>query len=101
MKKITLEIKRTNGEIEILDVTEKFPTMQKSVFDKIKTATAEAGKGEVIKAVITEPKNNIKELVKKYNNLHNEGAEGFVPDSEEFWTSLPDFKKWDETTEIK
>lgn len=49
MKKTTIEIKRPNGEVEILDVSEKFTNgLTDGMFETIKKSTAEAGRGECL-----------------------------------------------------
>jgi len=99
--KITLNITRPNGETEILNVTEKFGHMNQSIFNKIKESTKNAGKGIVNSAEIKKEKTNINQLVREYNNLHNEGAEGYVPDAIEYWKAHKNYKEWEETTIIK
>jgi hypothetical protein len=101
IKKIELTIKRENGETEIKDVTEKFAAMTTGIFNQIKKATKDAGKGNVEKATITHIKNNISKLRREYNNLHNEGGEGYIPEDVEYWTSNPSFKEWEETEILK
>ncbi len=96
MKTTALTIERPNGQKEIVDVSNKFNVTQK-VFDKIKSETAKAGKGNVVQAEIIEKKNNIKELRRNFNNLHNEGGEGFIPEMK----NHADYKEWTESTIIK
>lgn len=100
MKTITLKIKRPNNQIETIDVTDKFPKLDQSLFDQIKKATKQAGKGDLINAEIKVRHSNIKTLVDNYNKTYNEGAEGYMP-SEDYFTSKPEFKTWYETTTIK
>lgn len=47
--KVTLMIKRPNGEVEVVDVSEKFPRgLTSSMFDQIVLATRSARRGEVL-----------------------------------------------------
>lgn len=100
MKTITLTIKRSEEKTETVDVTEKFGKLDQNLFNQIKKATLSAGKGEVLNAKIIERKSNIKELITAYNNTMNEGAEGYLP-PEEYFTSKPEFKTWNDTKIIK
>jgi hypothetical protein len=100
-KSIKLNITRPNGGIEEIEVLEKFKFMNQERFNMIKTQTEKAGRGIVNHATIIVVKNNIPELIKRYNNLHNEGGEGYIPDTEEYWISQPDYKEYEETVIIK
>jgi len=100
MRTVELEVVRPNGETEIVDVSEKFGTISSELVAKIRKATKEAGRGDVVKMTVTTKKNNVKKLMKEYNNLHNEGASGYTPDGGYFTTS-PDYKTWEETKEYK
>lgn len=46
--KITITIKRPNGEIETLDVTKQFPNITDAEFARIQASTKAAGRGEVL-----------------------------------------------------
>lgn len=47
--KTTIKIKRPSGEIEILDVSEKFPMgLTDGMFSQIAAATKAAGRGDVL-----------------------------------------------------
>lgn len=49
MKKTTIEIKRPTGEIETLNVSEKFTNgLTDGMFETIKKATKEAGRGDCL-----------------------------------------------------
>ncbi len=96
-----LTVKRPNGEIEALDMSDRFPAgINKSMFDQIKKGTKEAGRGEVLKAAITHKMSNVGKLMAEYNNLHNEGGEGYIPDPS-YFENKEEFKTWSETTTIK
>ena len=62
-------------------------------------ATAVGGGGNVVKAIITEEKSNMTELVRNYNNLRNEGGTGFIPRNE-YFEALPGYKEWEVVTEV-
>jgi hypothetical protein len=88
------EIKRKNGNIEIVDISAKFPEMCQGIFNKIKEASAKQG-DELVKIVQTVRKSNGQEIIRNYKNLHNEGKDGYVPD--DAWIrSQPEYKSWEE-----
>lgn len=97
---IKLEIKRPNGELEIVDVTNRFAAMSSNTLYRIYTATKNAGKGDVISATTIQKKTNIQDLIKKYNNVMNEGGEGYVPENSYFERQKA-YKEWVETTVLK
>ena len=78
-KKIEVEIKRPNGQIEVLDVTSKMPYNQE-LFSKAKIETKKAGRGEMLRVTRTYSIFDKSEFI-AYNNLHNEGGEGYVPEN--------------------
>ena len=98
--RIELEINRPNGQIETVDVSKQFGMINTDILNKIRKATKEAGIGDVVKAVITEQKSNMMQLRKEYNNFHNEGGEGYIPDGD-YFKALPSYKEWTETREVK
>lgn len=52
----TIEIKRPSGEIEIVDVSDKFSQgLTDGMFATIKAATRKAGKGECLSYQVTRP----------------------------------------------
>ena len=92
MTKIT--IKRASGNIEEKDISEKFPFMNDKLFSMIKNANAANG-DEVIKIEVVEIKSNGQDIIRDYNNLNNEGGEGYIP--EDSWIkSQPEYTKWEE-----
>ena len=101
MTQIKLEIKRPEGNLEIVDVTKKFGLMNKTIFNQIKKSTAEAGRGNVIKAITIIDKSNVMELRKQYNDLHNEGGDGYIPDEIEYWKESPDYKEYQQIETIE
>jgi hypothetical protein len=48
MRKLTITIRRTNGKIEVLDVTKKFTSITPTLLAKLKKHTADAGGGLVL-----------------------------------------------------
>ena len=94
---VQLEINRPNGQTEMVDVTARFPAMTDKVFATIRFETAKAGRGHVVRAIETALVSNYPELAKAYNNVVNEGCDGFVPDM----TQHPKYKEWTVTKEYK
>lgn len=99
MIKVELTVKRTNGQIEVVDATDKFPGINKQLFDAIKEQTAKAGRGEVISATKTTVRNNLKDIARRYNDLHNEGGDGYIP--YEQLAKSEEYREWSETEVIK
>jgi len=97
---VSLTIKRTNGNVETVDVTSRFGSLSQDLFNKIKKATKDGGKGDVLRATITHKLSNIQNLIKKYNDIHNEGGEGYLPPSE-YFEKMPEFKTWNDVKVIK
>lgn len=99
--KTELRIKRPNGNIEVTDISDRFYLgINKATLEKFRAGTRAAGKGEVLEAVMTFTRSNLGELVKKYNNLHNEGHDGYIPE-ESYFEALPEYKEWEEVEVIK
>jgi len=88
--KIELTIKRTNGNVEKIDITKHHGSMNQRLFETIKKGTSEAGRGIVQKAEYTHYACNIQDLIKNYNNINNEGGEGYIPDPD-YFKALPEF----------
>ena len=98
MLKIT--VKRENGLVETIDISKVFGSMNQKRFDKIKADTKAAGKGDVLSCTSIKIRSNMNELRKAYNNLNNEGYEGYVPENE-YFEALPAYKEWEEKEIIK
>lgn len=49
----TITIKRPEGHVEVVDVSEKFFGMTDGLFERVKKSTKEAGKGECISYEVT------------------------------------------------
>ena len=99
--KIMVTIKRKNGTIDKIDATNKFNCfVNQPLFDGLKKATKAAGRGEVVEAIFTkeEIKSNIKQLIKEYNNLNNEGSFGYLPD-DTYFKNMANYKEEIKTTE--
>lgn len=97
---VELKIKRTDGTVEMVDVSNKFGSMNKVLLAKIRQATKDAGRGDVLEAIVTEPRCNMAQLVREYNNLNNEGGEGYIPEAS-YFTSNPKYKTWTDISVIK
>lgn len=65
---VTLKIKRPCGKIEVIDVSDKFMSMNEQRFERIKKATRQAGKGEVLSY-------NVEKVEKTYSYTDEEMAE--------------------------
>lgn len=99
MNKTEIVVKRNNGDVEIIDVTAKFKVLGQNVLNRIALETKKGGRGQVIKAVLTYDTNNLLNLQKEYNNVNNEGCEGYVPDAD-YFEALPSYKTWIQSDEI-
>lgn len=98
--KITLNVTRPNGEIEVVDITTRFGAgINQNIFNKIKTDTAKAGRGVVNYVKQIETKSNLNQLAREWNNLHNEGAEGYIP--LENLMKSDKYKEWETETIFK
>lgn len=98
--KAKLEIKRPNGQVEVVDYDGRNGRITPALLERMRVATRNAGRGEIIKATMTLPRSNMRELVKNYRNHFNEGKEGYMP-VDKYFTALPEYKEWEETIEVK
>jgi hypothetical protein len=48
MNKVTAEIRRPNGEVETVDISDKFQNMNDSLFANLKKQVKAAGRGELL-----------------------------------------------------
>jgi len=94
MNEIKATIKKADGNIEIKNMdTIRFPKMTAYMFGKISESVKKTGDTLVeIKETRTETTSNLATLVRDYNNLHNEGGEGFVPNND-YFKNLPAYKE--------
>jgi hypothetical protein len=93
-----LTILRPNGSTEKVDISAKWTLGLKANHLKaIADATKAAGRGVVVSAEITETHSNAAALRTAYNNLHNEGADGYVPEA----ITMLGYREWTTTTTIK
>lgn len=104
-KKVEIEIERPNGSMEIVDVTNTpsgnliaIEHAASANLAKVRKATSDAGRGNVISATVTYDCDNLDELAHNYNNLHNEGAEGHIP--YETLKASASYKEWAETVKV-
>jgi len=100
MKTAIAEIKRPNGKIEIVELPQPHPSRMsaKGHFNALYTATKNAGRGEFLRVTVTETikgGSNIQSLIREYNDTHNEGGEGYLPEIE-FFEKMDTFKKYDD-----
>ena len=98
MTKIELTIKRANGNVEKVDITKHHSSMNQILFNKIKKDTSDAGRGIIQKAEYTHTVCNLKSLMENYNNINNEGFDGYIPGAD-YFKALPEFVET-EVTEI-
>lgn len=104
-KKVEILVVRTDGTKEIKDITNTTAGNLIAIehaaninLDKIRKATANAGRGNVIKAMVTYACSNLDVLAHNYNNLYNEGAEGYIPYDRLKKSS--EYKAWEEIVEV-
>lgn len=97
---VEIVIERPNGTTETMDVTGKFFGMTSGMLQKIREATAQAGRGNVVKAIVTDTKNNAGDLQDRWNRINNEGGEGYVPEIE-YFKGLPEYEESVEVAEIR
>ncbi len=90
MTKIEVTVKRPAGNIEIVDISKMFGSMDLTRFNKLKKDTAAAKKGLLLKVEYSHMACNMMDLVKSYNNINNEGGEGYVPDPD-YFKALPNY----------
>jgi len=82
--KLTLTVKRPNGEIEKV-VHPKLTFITEAQFKQIQKCTREAGRGEVLSYEMEREQldnrahNEYERKAKAYNDVNNEGGEGFNP----------------------
>jgi len=89
--KVEATVKRENGNIEVVDL-KNYYAMNNILFAEIKKATAAAGRGNVLKITYTHAVSNANALRKRFNDLYNEGGEGYIPED---FTNDPEYKEWD------
>lgn len=77
--KVYAEVVRANGISETVDMSAKFCGMTTSLAERIREANAK--KGTIVKRIYS-PRitSNVGKLERAWNNLHNEGGEGYIPD---------------------
>jgi hypothetical protein len=83
MTTTTFEIKRPNGNIETVDAI-RFGNCPRHLFDRARNDTQAAGRGYILRAIITETTSNAGDIrsaaMLNHNDLYNEGGEGFCPE---------------------
>ena len=84
MTKIELTIKRETGNIEVVDVTNKFNITTKAMFNNVKENIEKRSDNVIIEAKYYHTESNLSYLIKSYNKINNEGHEGYVPENSYF-----------------
>jgi hypothetical protein len=87
---IIVKVRRPCGKIEEIE-TKSIPFSQKFL-DKAYADTKAAGRGEILSLTNKQIVDNIGELRAKYNNIINEGGEGYIPD-DDYFKKMPTYKK--------
>lgn len=87
LNKVYADVIRANGAHETVDLSAKFFGMNASMAARIRQANAKVGTN-VVRIYRKVLKTNVAELERKWNNLYNEGGEGYIPDM----TKSPDLK---------
>ena len=100
MTKIELTIRRPNGNVETIDISKNFGSMNQEIFNQIKKQTKAGNGSDVLKATMTRKENNLYDLIKKYNDVNNEGGEGYIPDSE-YFENIPEYSEKEVTMVFK
>lgn len=96
MNKVEITVERPNGQTEVVDMTGKVDAMNKAILAQMRKATKDAGRGYILKSVVTRPASNLMDLEQAWINVHNEGGFGFVPDGD-YFRAQPDYREWVET----
>ena len=77
--KVYADVIRSNGAAETVDLSAKFFGMNAYMASCIRQANAKVGT-KVVRIYRKVIKTNIAELECRYNDLMNEGGEGYIPD---------------------
>lgn len=85
--KVYADVIRSNGAAETVDLSDKFCGMTSALAAKIREANAKKGT-KVVRIYRKVIRTNIADLEKRYNNVANEGGEGYIPDM----TNNPNFR---------
>ena len=85
--KVYADVIRANGAAETVDLSAKFCGMTAALAAKIREANAKKGT-KVVRIYRKVIRTNIADLEKRYNNVANEGGEGYIPDM----TNSPSFR---------
>ena len=79
LNKVFADVIRANGKAETIDLSKKFFGMNSEIADRLRSANAKVG-NKIVRIYRKVLKTNIAELERRYNNLMNEGGEGYIPD---------------------
>ena len=87
INKVYADVVRADGKAETVDLSSKFCGMTAALAAQIRVANAKKGT-KVVRIYRKIIRTNIADLEKKYNNVVNEGGEGYIPDM----TNSPSFR---------
>lgn len=79
LNKVYADVVRANGVAETIDLSAKFFGMTPALAEKLREANAKKGT-KIVRIYRKVIKTNIAELERLYNNVANEGGEGYIPD---------------------
>lgn len=105
MRTTQIEVERPDGKIELITKNE-LGSCPVHILAAIRKATKDAGRGNVIRAIITTECNNAVDIktkaYKAYNDLQNEGGEGYTPElTDEQLLNYPDYRTWTEVRVVR
>lgn len=79
LNKVFADVIRANGNAETIDLSKKFFGMNDAIADRLRAANEKVGT-KIVRIYRKVIKTNIAELERRYNNLMNDGGEGYIPD---------------------
>lgn len=68
MNKIEITVERPNGQQEVVDMSDKLISMNKAILAQMREANQQAGRGHIVKAVVTIPRDNMLDIARSWNN---------------------------------
>lgn len=79
LNKVFADVIRANGKAETIDLSKKFFGMNAAIADSLRAANEKVGT-KIVRIYRKVIMTNIADLEKRYNNVANEGGEGYIPD---------------------
>lgn len=79
LNKVYADVVRADGKAETVDLSAKFCGMTAALAAQIRESNAKKGT-KVVRIYRKVIRTNISEIERRYNNVVNEGGEGYVPD---------------------